>query len=116
MQECSADLGPGPFTSDEIVAWFNRKYPLVKRTTVTAHITGQTANDRNRHHYASMATKQPALFRVGPGRFESYDIERHGTWDDRGAPASRETTAAALEVDIGVPVHTDGADDAAAST
>jgi hypothetical protein len=39
-------------TPHEIIDWFAREYPLVKKTTVAIHIKGLTANDWNRHHYS----------------------------------------------------------------
>jgi hypothetical protein len=51
MREAASQLS-SPTRPNEIISWFEREYPLVKRTTVVAHIKGLTANDRNRHHYS----------------------------------------------------------------
>ena len=52
-----------PTQRGDLVAWFEDHYPLVKASTVRAHITGLTANDRNRHHYPWLAATRAALSR-----------------------------------------------------
>ncbi len=42
MRDAAEQL-PSPTTPTEIISWFGREYPLVKKTTVAAHITGLTA-------------------------------------------------------------------------
>jgi hypothetical protein len=41
MKEAAKQL-PSPTTTNEIISWFAREYPLVKKTTVAPHITGLT--------------------------------------------------------------------------
>jgi hypothetical protein len=62
MRDAAKQL-PSPTTPNEIIGWFAREYPLVKKTTVAAHITGLTANDRNRRHY-SVSRYEPIFVRV----------------------------------------------------
>ena len=38
-----------PTSRNDLVAWFAEHYPQVKASTVRAHVTGLTGNDRNRH-------------------------------------------------------------------
>ncbi len=51
MKDAAGDRSP-PYSVGEIVAWFAEHYPKVNPSSVRAHVTGLTANDRNRHHYA----------------------------------------------------------------
>lgn len=61
-----------PTTANDIITWFAREYPLVKRTTVAAHITGLTANDRNRRHF-SVSRYEPIFVRAADGSLGLYD-------------------------------------------
>ena len=54
---------PSPTTPNDIINWFAREYPLVKKTTVIAHIKGLTVNDRNR-----ATTPSADMSRSLPGR------------------------------------------------
>jgi hypothetical protein len=75
MRDAANQL-PSPTTPNEIVSWFAREYPLVKKTTVTAHITGLTANDRNRRHY-SVSRYEPIFVRAPDGFLGLYDPDSH---------------------------------------
>jgi len=71
MRDAASEL-PMPTTRAAIIDWFGQRYPLVKKSTVTAHITGLTANDRNRHHIP--VSRYPAIFtRMADGRLAVYD-------------------------------------------
>lgn len=75
MRDAAEQL-PSPTTPTEIISWFGREYPLVKKTTVAAHITGLTANDRNRHHY-SVSRYEPIFVRAPDGSLGLYDPDSH---------------------------------------
>jgi endonuclease len=81
MADAAADLTP-PFRPTDVVEWFRQRYPLVKDKTVRAHVIGLTANDRNRHHYAWLANREPLFFRHLDGALEPFDPDRHLTDDD----------------------------------
>ncbi len=66
MTEAAAQL-EYPTSRGEIVQWFADHYPQVKETTVRAHIVGLTGNDRNRHHYAWLARREPLFSRNPDG-------------------------------------------------
>jgi hypothetical protein len=53
-----------PTSRGEVVQWFAEHCPQVKASTIRAHIVGLTANDRSRHHYSSLARREP-LFAPG---------------------------------------------------
>ena len=67
----------------EVVQWFAEHYPQVKASTIRAHIVGLTANDRNRHHYASLARREPLFTRRPDGSLEAFE----GTVDDEADEA-----------------------------
>lgn len=71
MRDAANEL-PLPTTQAAVINWFRQRYPLVKRTTVSAHITGLTANDRNRHHY-SVSRYTPLFMRTPDGHLAAYD-------------------------------------------
>jgi len=113
MRDAAKQL-PSPTTTNEIIRWFAREYPLVKRTTVAAHITGLTANDRNRHHY-SVSRYEPIFVRAGDGSLGLYDPDTHledeetetddGEIDDTGdpedeSPVTPETAEFVLEAHL----------------
>src|SRR4051794_22323692 len=63
-----------PAHRGDLVSWFAERYPKIKPGTVRAHVVGLTANDRNRHHYAWLAGRQPLFTRQDDGtlvRFEA---------------------------------------------
>lgn len=67
---------PSPTTPNEIINWFAREYPLVKKTTVIAHIKGLTVNDRNRRHY-SVSRHEPVFTWTPEGVLDLYDPDKH---------------------------------------
>lgn len=82
-----------PTGRGDLVAWFAEHYPQVKASTVRAHITGLTANDRNRHHYAWLAKREPLFTRSPDGSLSPFEAqapdeidEREGDADDAAAP------------------------------
>src|ERR1700688_531983 len=62
MVEAAAQLDY-PTSRGEVVQWFAEHYPQVKASTIRAHIVGLTANDRSRHHYPSLARREPLFTR-----------------------------------------------------
>lgn len=84
----------GEFDRDAIRAFVAEHYPLVKRTTVDAHITSATVNDRNRRHFAAAGE---LLFKNAAGRYERYDPRRHGKWSPSGEPVDEAAAAHARE-------------------
>jgi hypothetical protein len=76
MADCATDLEE-PFKPADAVAWFARRYPKVKATTVRAHVIGMTANDRSRHHYQWLAVKQPIFYKLPNGGLVRFDPDQH---------------------------------------
>lgn len=76
MGDAVAELDE-PYTIGGFKTWFAERYPKIKPGTVQAHVLGMAANHPSRHHYASLASKPPLLYRIGPGEFLRYDPDLH---------------------------------------
>jgi hypothetical protein len=93
MADAAAELS-FPARPADVVAWFAERYPEVKSSTVRAHVTGLTGNDRNRHHYAGLARRDPLFNRSPDGSLTPFDeipgnAEYDQTIEDAEAPAGR---------------------------
>jgi hypothetical protein len=73
---------PTVFRRDEVVTWFRKRYPAVKPSSVTAHITAATVNSASRHHYPG--ADQHLIFKRADGALERYNPSRHGKWNPYG--------------------------------
>jgi len=78
MRDAANQL-PLSATPGQIINWFAREYPLVKKTTMRAHIKGLTASDPNRLCY-SVSRYEP-IFIWRDGRLDVYDSDA-GPEDD----------------------------------
>jgi hypothetical protein len=74
-----------PTSCAEVAQWFAEQHPQVKASTIRAHIVGLTANDRSRHHYASLARREPLFTRRPDGSLEDFIL---ANWEgiDWGRP------------------------------
>jgi hypothetical protein len=72
MVEAAAQLDY-PTSRREVVQWFAAHYPHVKASTIRAHIVGLTVNDRSRHHYPSLARREPLFTRHADGSLGAVD-------------------------------------------
>ncbi len=72
MVEMAAQL-EYPTGRADVIAWFAEHYPEIKASTVRAHITGMTANDRNRHHYAWLTRQAPVFTRNPDGSLSAFE-------------------------------------------
>jgi hypothetical protein len=91
MRDAANDLSL-PTTPAAVTGWFARKYPLVKKTTVAAHIKGLTANDQNRHHY-SVSQYEP-VFTWRDGLLARYDPDTDLDGEDAGPGDDEDDDAA----------------------
>lgn len=81
MVEAAAQLDY-PTSRGEVVQWFTEHYPQVKASTIRAHIVGLTANDRSRHHYPSLARRDPLFTRRPDGSLEAFERPIEDEMDD----------------------------------
>jgi len=66
-------LGPGQvLTREQVVGWFENKYPKVKEGTVTSHLIRLSMNNAKRFHW-SVKPGDDIFFQLGPGRYRLYD-------------------------------------------
>jgi hypothetical protein len=72
MVEAAAQLDY-PTSRAEVLQWFAEHYPEVKASTIRAHIVGLTANDRSRHHYPSLARREPLFTRRPDGSLGAFE-------------------------------------------
>ena len=71
-----------PTSRGDVVAWFAEHYPLVKASTVRAHIVGLTANDGNRRHYRWLVQREPLFTRNPDGSLSAYEASEDGEFDE----------------------------------
>jgi len=63
-------------TRDEVVSWFEENYPLIKKTTISAHLLKMSTNAHSRIHYNVNPDGQDDLFfQIDSQRFRLYKSE-----------------------------------------
>ena len=70
---------PSPFRPPDVVDWFADRYPLVRSTTVRAHVIGLTDNHASRRHYTWLAQRQPLFHQEPDGSLVLFDPDVHIT-------------------------------------
>ena len=64
----------GVFQKKDAIDWFNENYPKIKASTVSAHITKFSVNNKNRAHYhAHSDGRDDILFRINENTFRKYN-------------------------------------------
>jgi hypothetical protein len=64
----------GVFQKKDTLDWFNENYPKIKASTVSAHITKFSVNNKNRAHYhAHSDGRDDILFRINENTFRKYN-------------------------------------------
>ena len=91
LEDCLAVLSED-FRSEEAIAWFAEKYPMVDVKTVRAHLRAFSANDPNRRHYSFGRGRPALLFKTGRSTYSRYDAEVHGLYDEQGLSLDDEDT------------------------
>lgn len=95
MQEAASELRT-PFSRQDVVQWFARKYPKIKKSSVTAHVSSCCVNDKNRKHHKVV---KDILYRRGDGLYENYDPEKHGALHSDAMPADEESPSQQMVVE-----------------
>jgi hypothetical protein len=80
MHEMVADLGlkkGDVFSKDQVLTWFERHYPKIKRSTISDHLVRQSTNDRNRIHFHGKPghERDDLFFKIDARHFRLYDAE-----------------------------------------
>jgi hypothetical protein len=98
IREAAADIRitkERPVDRREVIAWFQERYPRIKKSTVTAHLIKMSVNAPSRIHYSVRGDgSDDLLFQVDPKHFRLYDPSRDPTpiyteWDRSNIPAGR---------------------------
>lgn len=64
----------GVFKKKDAIDWFNENYPKIKTSTVSAHITKFSVNNKNRVHYhAHSDGRDDIIFRINETTFRKYN-------------------------------------------
>jgi hypothetical protein len=64
----------GVFQKKDAIDWFNGNYPKIKASTVSAHITKFSVNNKNRVHYhAHTDGRDDILFRINENTYRKYN-------------------------------------------
>lgn len=82
------------FDKSEAVAWFAKKYPKVRPTTVQMHVEGMAVNSTVRKHHPNVkpGSEHDFFFKVGPGKFRLWKP------DTDPAPVYREQLISATQL------------------
>ena len=73
MQDMAQTMGGRTFTTKEAIGWFASNYPLIKKATITAHLTRLSTNAPSRTYYSATADDD-ILFQLAPGKYRLYDL------------------------------------------
>ena len=76
MHDMVRDLGlqPGQLIDrEQVVRWFQEKYPRVKEGTIAAHLVRLSTNARTRVHYSPRAGEDDLFFQIDGSHFRLYD-------------------------------------------
>lgn len=66
----------GVFVKKDVIDWFNKNYPKIKDSTVSAHITKFSVNNKNRVHYhAHLDGRDDILFKINENTYRKYNSE-----------------------------------------
>jgi endonuclease len=66
----------GYFSRQEIISWFTKNYPKIKKGTITAHLVLLSTNARSRIHYNLKSTgTHDILFQMDSSNYRLYDRE-----------------------------------------
>lgn len=70
------NLQPGETLSKaQVVAWFRRKYPLIKQGTISAHLIRSSTNAPTRLHYNAKPRQDDLFYQLDGSHFRLYDSD-----------------------------------------
>ncbi len=71
------------FTTEDVIRWFQSRYPKLKSATVRQHLLGMSVNSPTRKNMPGLLA-HGSLYKIGRNRYTRYDPIRHGDFDDVG--------------------------------
>ncbi len=81
LQEAIDEIGD-TISTDDVIAWFQSKYPKINDKTVRQHLRAFSANDGTKQHMPHLPKN--ILFKTGRKAYTLYDPDRHGLFDEFG--------------------------------
>ncbi|HEY1707819.1 MAG TPA: endonuclease NucS domain-containing protein [Rhizomicrobium sp.] len=83
MREFAAEvLSKGKtFSKRDAIAWFAKKYPKLRSTTIDMHVNGMSINNRNRKHHRSIkpGSGHDLFYKIGADQFRLWDADADET-------------------------------------
>lgn len=61
------------FSKDQVLAWFARRYPKIKKDTISAHLIRQSTNAPSRIHHHGKPGDDDLLFQIDGSHFRLYN-------------------------------------------
>ncbi len=58
---------------EQVLSWFNKRYPKIKEGTITAHLIRLSTNASSRVHYSAKQGEDDMFFQLDGGHFRLYD-------------------------------------------
>ena len=91
MHDMVRDLGVQPgqlIDREQVVRWFQGKYPRVKEGTIAAHLVRLSTNARTRVHYSPRAGDDDLFFQIDSSHFRLYDSTQDPAPIVKGGPSA----------------------------
>jgi len=86
-------------TKDQVIAWFNDKYPRIKLGTITAHLVRMSTNAKSRHHYNAKPMEDGLFYQIDGSTYRLFDAENDPSPLLKGAQALEEANETESEID-----------------
>ena len=62
-------------TKNQVIGWFNDKYPKIKLGTITAHLIRMSTNAKSRLHYGVKPIEDDLFYQIDGSTYRLYDSE-----------------------------------------
>lgn len=63
------------FCAEDVLAWFDKRYPKLRPSSVKAYLVQACTNDASRTHRPTTSPKDDLLVKLGPGKYRVYEPE-----------------------------------------
>ena len=78
-------------TKNQVIDWFNDKYPKIKLGTITAHLIRMSTNAKSRLHYGVKPIEDDLFYQIDGSSYRLYDAENDPSPLVKGVHAVDET-------------------------
>ncbi len=86
-------------TENQVIAWFNEKYPRIKQGTITAHLIRMSTNARSRLHYSAKPIEDDLFYQIDGSTFRLFDSENDPSPLVKGVHVVEEGNEADIELE-----------------